>query len=93
MVELEYRNPHSWVHIAARDNAGRMQKVSAEWASPVRLNQMGITKDALAVKLDKESGRAQVYPAEQFRQVLEVNLVAPVYWAMEMVARSCEHET
>jgi hypothetical protein len=47
VVELEYRNPHSWVHIQARDDAGRMQKVSAEWASPVRLNQMGITKDAL----------------------------------------------
>jgi hypothetical protein len=47
VVELEYRNPHSWVHIAARDNSGRMQKVSAEWASTVRLNQMGITKDAL----------------------------------------------
>ena len=47
VVELEYRNPHSWVHIQARDNFGRMQKVSAEWGSPVRLNQQGITRDAL----------------------------------------------
>jgi len=47
VVELEYRNPHSWVHIQARDNFGRMQKVSAEWASPVRLNQQGVTRDAL----------------------------------------------
>jgi DNA/RNA endonuclease YhcR with UshA esterase domain len=47
VVELEYRNPHSWVQIQARDNFGQMQKVSAEWASPVRLNQQGIGKDAL----------------------------------------------
>jgi NAD(P)-dependent dehydrogenase (short-subunit alcohol dehydrogenase family) len=50
----------------------------------------GITRDALAVKVDKESGRAVPYPVEHFRQVLEVNLVAPVYWAMEMVARIAE---
>ena len=50
----------------------------------------GITRDALAVKVDKETGKAQPYPVENFRQVLEVNLVAPVYWAMEMVARIAE---
>ncbi len=44
---LEYRNPNSWVHIQARDNFGRIQWASAEWASPVRFNQQGITKDAL----------------------------------------------
>ena len=50
----------------------------------------GITRDALAVKVDKETGRAHPYPVETFREVLEVNLVAPVYWAMEMVARIAE---
>ena len=50
----------------------------------------GITRDALAVKIDKGSGRAAVYPVEQFRQVIEVNLVAPVYWALEMVGRIAE---
>src|SRR5215831_8149976 len=33
----------------------------------------GITRDALAVKVDKETGRAVPYAVEQFRQVLEVN--------------------
>lgn len=47
----------------------------------------GITRDALAVRLEKESGKALIYPVETFRQVLEVNLVAPTYWALEMVAR------
>ena len=50
----------------------------------------GITRDALAVKIDKETGKAVAYPVETFRQVMEVNLVAPVYWAMEMVARIAE---
>lgn len=47
----------------------------------------GITKDSLAVKVDKESGKPLIYPVETFRQVLEVNLIAPTYWALEMVAR------
>jgi NAD(P)-dependent dehydrogenase (short-subunit alcohol dehydrogenase family) len=50
----------------------------------------GITRDALAVKMDKESGKAVIYPAKLFREVMEVNLLAPVYWALEMVARVAE---
>ena len=50
----------------------------------------GITRDSLAVKMDKETGKAEVYPLATFRQVMEVNLIAPVYWAMEMVARIAE---
>jgi NAD(P)-dependent dehydrogenase (short-subunit alcohol dehydrogenase family) len=50
----------------------------------------GITRDALAVKVDKATGKAAVYPAELFRQVTEVNLIAPIYWALEMVARIAE---
>jgi NAD(P)-dependent dehydrogenase (short-subunit alcohol dehydrogenase family) len=50
----------------------------------------GITRDALAVKVDKETGRAAVYPVQTFREVTEVNLIAPIYWALEMVARIAE---
>lgn len=50
----------------------------------------GITRDALAVKVDSETGKARIYPVEKFRQVIEINLVAPVYWAMEMIARIAE---
>lgn len=50
----------------------------------------GITRDALAVKLNKETKKAEVYPLEKFRQVVEVNLIAPIYWAMEMVSRIAE---
>ncbi|HEX4590990.1 MAG TPA: SDR family oxidoreductase [Gemmataceae bacterium] len=50
----------------------------------------GITRDALAVKVNKETGRPEVYQAETFRHVMEINLVAPTYWALEMVARIAE---
>jgi 3-oxoacyl-[acyl-carrier protein] reductase len=47
----------------------------------------GIFRDRLAVKIDRETGDADIYPADVFRQVLEVNLIHPVYWAMETIAR------
>jgi 3-oxoacyl-[acyl-carrier protein] reductase len=51
----------------------------------------GITRDSLAVKVDKETKQVSIYPVEQFRQVMEINLIAPVYWALEMVAGIAEH--
>jgi 3-oxoacyl-[acyl-carrier protein] reductase len=50
----------------------------------------GITRDQLAVKLDRETKRPTIYPIEMFRQVVEINLTAPVYWALEMVAGIAE---
>src|SRR5436309_1429435 len=46
----------------------------------------GITRDNLAVKMDKQTQQVSIYPVETFRQVVEVNLIAPVYWALEMVS-------
>lgn len=50
----------------------------------------GITRDDLAIRVDKHTGKARIYPLEQFRLVVEVNLIAPVYWALEMIARIAE---
>jgi 3-oxoacyl-[acyl-carrier protein] reductase len=50
----------------------------------------GVTRDGLAVKVDKDTNNVVVYPQEMFRTVMEVNLIAPVYWAMEMVAGIAE---
>lgn len=50
----------------------------------------GIVRDALAVKIDKATGRASLYPEETFRLVAEVNYIAPIYWAMEMIGRMGE---
>ncbi len=50
----------------------------------------GITRDSLAVRIDKETSKAEIYPMETFRQVTEVNLLAPIYWGVEMVAHIAE---
>lgn len=50
----------------------------------------GITRDDLAVRVDKATGKARIYPVELFKQVVDVNLLAPVYWALEMIARIAE---
>jgi len=51
----------------------------------------GITRDELAVRIDKMTGKARIYPEETFRRVMHVNLVAPVYWALEMIGRIAEN--
>jgi NAD(P)-dependent dehydrogenase (short-subunit alcohol dehydrogenase family) len=50
----------------------------------------GITRDALAVRVNKETGQAEPYSITTFRLVTEVNLIAPIYWAIEMVVRIAE---
>lgn len=50
----------------------------------------GIARDRLAAKVDPQTGRALLYPLEDFRLVMEINLVAPVYWALEMVGKVAE---
>lgn len=50
----------------------------------------GITRDQLAVRLDKQKGNVVIYPVDTFRKVVEINLIAPVYWALEMVAGIAE---
>jgi NAD(P)-dependent dehydrogenase (short-subunit alcohol dehydrogenase family) len=51
----------------------------------------GITRDDLAVRVDRETGKARIYPEETFERVIDVNLVAPVYWALEMIGRIAEN--
>ena len=50
----------------------------------------GITRDDLAVRVDKNTGKARIYPLDQFKLVVDVNLIAPVYWALEMIGRIAE---
>lgn len=50
----------------------------------------GITRDDLAIRIDKNTGKARIYSQELFKQVVNVNLIAPVYWALEMIGRIAE---
>ena len=67
------------------------QITSKEGIPRICVPAAGITRDSLACKVDKETGKAVLYSIEDFRLILEVNLVAPVYWALEMVGRIAEH--
>jgi len=50
----------------------------------------GITRDSLAARVDKTSGKVALYPIEDFRRVVEINLTSPIYWALELVGRIAE---
>ena len=47
MVEFEYKAPHAWVRVLAKDANGEMQTFAAEWANPTRLTALGVAKDTL----------------------------------------------
>ena len=66
-------------------------RATAAWGVPrICVPAAGVVHDMLATRVDKATGRAALYPLEQFRRVLEVNLVAPTYWALEMIGRIAE---
>lgn len=47
ILEFQYRNPHSWIHIIATDPFGQRKQYSAEWVSTSRLEREGITRNTL----------------------------------------------
>lgn len=47
VVDFEYVAPHAWVHVMAPDEAGQMQRFSAEWSNPTRLARDRITAETL----------------------------------------------
>jgi hypothetical protein len=47
VVQFDYRNPHAWVHVMARDESGELQRFSAEWSNPTRLKQQGLTAESI----------------------------------------------
>ena len=70
--------------------SGSSTRPRRAWNRTICVPAAGITRDALAVRIDKETGKAEQYPVDTFRQVTEVNLIAPIYWAIEMIARIAE---
>ena len=67
----------------------RMEKEHQDCAR-ICVPAAGILRDAMSVKIGRENGDAQIYDEDLFRRVLEVNLLHPVYWAMQMTARIAE---
>jgi hypothetical protein len=49
IVEVQFKAPHTWVHLNTRDDSGKEKRYAAEWANPSRLERDGMTKDTLKV--------------------------------------------
>ena len=49
IVDVQFKAPHTWVHIDGRDESGKEKRFAAEWANPSRLERGGMTKDTLKV--------------------------------------------
>jgi NAD(P)-dependent dehydrogenase (short-subunit alcohol dehydrogenase family) len=66
-------------------------EISSKWGIvQILVPAAGITRDALTAKVDRDTGKATLYPIDDFRRVMEVNLVSPVYWALELAGRIAE---
>jgi NAD(P)-dependent dehydrogenase (short-subunit alcohol dehydrogenase family) len=48
----------------------------------------GITRDDLCVRVNRDNGStsARIYSEDDFRRVIDVDLIAPIYWALRTVA-------
>jgi Family of unknown function (DUF6152) len=49
VVEFQYKNPHTWIHIDGQDPFGRQMVYAAEWGSVSALERQGILKNTLKV--------------------------------------------
>ncbi len=47
VVEFQYRNPHSWIFVEAKDNFGRPKIYGAEWTGTAGLERQGVTSKTI----------------------------------------------
>jgi Family of unknown function (DUF6152) len=47
LVQFDYRNPHSFVHVMANDDKGVLQRWAIEWGAVAQLNQQGVQRFTL----------------------------------------------
>ena len=47
LVQFLFRNPHSFVHIEAKDEKGEVIRWSVEWGAGLQLNRQGVTRETL----------------------------------------------
>ena len=47
LVQFLFRNPHSFVHVEAKDKEGNVQRYAVEWGAGGQLNRQGVTRETL----------------------------------------------
>ena len=76
LVQFVYRNPHSFVHMQAKDENGEMQRWAVEWSCTAQLANSGVKQDSLKVgDAIVVSARPSRVPGEY--RVLMLRLVRP----------------
>jgi len=77
VVQFVFRNPHSFVHVQAPDQAGAEQRWAVEWAGTSQLSNSGVSRESLKVGDDVVIvGRPSRVPGEY--RLLMVTLKRPV---------------
>ena len=49
VVEFQYKNPHTWIHVDGQDPFGRRMIYAAEWGSVSGLERQGVLKNTVKV--------------------------------------------
>ena len=47
IVEFQFKNPHSWVHVLGQETFGTPKAYAAEWGGTSQLDRNGISKNTL----------------------------------------------
>ena len=47
LVQFLFRNPHSFVHVEAKDEKGELQRWAIEWGAGGQLGRQGVTRETL----------------------------------------------
>jgi len=47
LVQLSFRNPHSFIHVEVREPGGRIARYAVEWGGAGQLGEQGVTKETL----------------------------------------------
>ena len=47
LVQFLFRNPHSFVHVEAKNEKGEVIRWSVEWGAGLQLNRQGVTRETL----------------------------------------------
>ena len=95
--ELQQKNPSVQVRACSGDVTHEefrrevFESTTREIGLPrICVPAAGITRDRLCVKVNKETGKADMYPVAYFKLVTEINLIAPIFWALELVRSIAE---
>ena len=76
LVQVVYRNPHSFVHIEAPDDKGVKQRWAIEWGGTAQLANQGVKRQTLNIG-DEVVVTARPSRAPGEYRVLMVSLVRP----------------